>query len=233
MEPSRKKPAPGEDAVRPKPGQKGADGVYEAGNGVSPPAILSRRPPEYPDAAIKLRVDGDVLVHAVIEADGTLSGLRVHSPVGFGLERKAMDCVREWRFAPGLKDGKPVPVATSIPVLFNACGQHDRTTWCSGNMEFKVGPSVDPPVVEDGPMPNPAATEASDEILWLEFTVDATGSARNIHRVEGSVFSAQLLRGFLAGWKFRPADDHGRLVEATGRVWFNKGNVPEAAKKLY
>lgn len=55
----------------------------------------------------------------VVGVDGTPNGLRVTKSLGLGLDERAVDAVREWQFAPGQKDGKPVPVLATIEVKFD------------------------------------------------------------------------------------------------------------------
>jgi len=54
----------------------------------------------------------------VVDTAGRARNLRVVSPLGFGLDEKAIEAVQHWRFQPGLKDGKPVNVQMNIEVEF-------------------------------------------------------------------------------------------------------------------
>jgi len=54
----------------------------------------------------------------VILPDGTTSNISVVRPLGLGLDEKAIEAVRKWRFRPSLKDGKPVPVRANVEVNF-------------------------------------------------------------------------------------------------------------------
>lgn len=92
--------------------------VYHVGNGVSAPVALYKKEPEYSEEAREARVQGVVVVYALIETDGTVSGGRISKSLGFGLDEKAIEAVGRWKFAPAYKDGKPVPVEAMIEINF-------------------------------------------------------------------------------------------------------------------
>jgi TonB family protein len=76
-------------------------------------------PPEYSDDARKARIQGSVVILAVVEANGTLRVDKVTKGLGYGLDEKAIEAVRKWKFEPGKKDGKPVAAPVSITVNFS------------------------------------------------------------------------------------------------------------------
>lgn len=92
--------------------------VYEVGNGVSAPSVLSKVEPEMSKEARKAKFQGDVVLYVEVGHDGTPQYLRVIRSLGFGLDEKAIEAVSKWKFRPGLKDGKPVAVAAKVTVMF-------------------------------------------------------------------------------------------------------------------
>jgi protein TonB len=94
------------------------NGIYTVGGGVSAPRVIYRLEPEYSDEARKLRLQGIVTISAVIDAQGRPQGLRVIRPLGVGLDEKAVEAVRKWRFQPAMKDARPVAVLVNIEVSF-------------------------------------------------------------------------------------------------------------------
>jgi TonB family protein len=102
------------------PGSGGGfgDGAYRIGGGVSAPTILSKVEPEYSEEARKAKWQGTVVLSLVVDAQGRPQGLKVARSLGLGLDQKAMEAVAKWRFRPGMKDGKPVPVIATIEVNF-------------------------------------------------------------------------------------------------------------------
>jgi TonB family protein len=94
-------------------------GVFSVGGGVSEPILLSQVQPEYSDDGRKARVQGTVELLIVVQADGTVLFDSVRKSLGYGLDQQAIDAVKRWRFVPGRKDGKPVPVYVSVLVNFS------------------------------------------------------------------------------------------------------------------
>ena len=105
------------------PGQQyGTGGGYpNAGTGgYGSPACLYCPQPQFSDEAVKAKYQGTVLLVAVITADGRATEIRVAKGLGLGLDEKAVEAVRTWRFRPALgPDGKPASVRQSIEVTFH------------------------------------------------------------------------------------------------------------------
>jgi TonB family protein len=74
--------------------------------------------PEYSDEARKAKFQGTVLIDIVVDEKGNPRDFRIVRPLGLGLDEKAIEAVQKWRFRPGVKDGKPVPVFARIEVNF-------------------------------------------------------------------------------------------------------------------
>ena len=58
------------------------------------------------------------MVHTVVKSDGTAGDLKVLQTLGLGLDEKALEAVQQWRWKPGLKDGKPTDVSATLYVTF-------------------------------------------------------------------------------------------------------------------
>jgi len=93
-------------------------GAYRIGGGVSAPTVLVKVEPEYSEEARKAKWQGTVILSLVVDENGTAQGIKVTKSLGLGLDQKAIEAVMKWRFKPGMKDGKPVPVMASIEVNF-------------------------------------------------------------------------------------------------------------------
>jgi TonB family protein len=103
------------------PGSGGGSGgdFYLPGQGVSAPRAIYSPEPEFSDEARRVKFQGTVTLSAVIGADGRARNIRVARSLGMGLDEKASEAVRTWRFQPGTKDGRPVPVQIEIEVDFH------------------------------------------------------------------------------------------------------------------
>lgn len=109
-------PPTGEDlptAVDPEPGE-----YPQSGGTVTPPRLVHEVQPEYSERARIAEHQGTVILAAEIWEDGVAHNIRVLRRLGLGLDEKAVEAVRNWRFVPGTKNGEPVRVATRIEVSF-------------------------------------------------------------------------------------------------------------------
>ena len=102
----------------PGSGGNSGGGAYRVGGGVSQPVLIYKPEPEYSEDARKAKFQGSVLVSIVVDENGNPQNIRVVRPLGMGLDEKAVEAVRKWKFKPGLKDGKAVSVYASIEVSF-------------------------------------------------------------------------------------------------------------------
>jgi protein TonB len=93
-------------------------GAYKIGGGVSAPVPVFRPEPEYSEEARKAKWQGAVMLQLVVDENGLPQDIKVVRSLGLGLDQKAIEAVQKWRFKPGLKDGKPVPVSANIEVNF-------------------------------------------------------------------------------------------------------------------
>jgi TonB family protein len=87
-------------------------------DGVVPVQIIQKVEPEYSEAARKAKWQGNVTVYVDIDESGNVTGLRLIHALGLGLDQKAIDAVKQWKFKPGQKDGKPVASQAAIDVTF-------------------------------------------------------------------------------------------------------------------
>ncbi len=100
------------------PGGPG-DGVYGLGGGVKAPVAIYQPLPLYTEEARKGRVEGIVLLQAIIRKDGTVDSFKVIRGLGYGLDESAINTIAtKWRFKPGTLNGQPVDVQANIEVSF-------------------------------------------------------------------------------------------------------------------
>ncbi|PYT16411.1 MAG: hypothetical protein DMF51_04845 [Acidobacteria bacterium] len=96
--------------------------LYAGIGGVTNPELVpgSKKQPTYPEIARKAKVSGQVILQAVIKKDGTVGEIQVLRSPGskFGFDEAAIAAVKQWRYKPGLQNGKPVDVYFTIVVDF-------------------------------------------------------------------------------------------------------------------
>jgi TonB family protein len=94
-------------------------GAYHVGGGVLAPRVVYRVEPEFSDEARKNKYQGTVVLKVVVGVDGKLHEINVVRSLGMGLDEKAVEAARLWRFEPGTKDGQPVPVVVNMEISFH------------------------------------------------------------------------------------------------------------------
>jgi TonB family protein len=92
--------------------------VFRVGGGVSAPELVFKIDPEYSEQARKAKFQGTVVLNLVVQRDGTVRDIKIIDSLGLGLDEKAIEAVKQWRFRPGLKNGQPVDVSAIIEVTF-------------------------------------------------------------------------------------------------------------------
>ena len=130
--------------------------------GIHAPRAIYQPDPEYSEEARKANFTGEVLLSLVIGPDGQPRNIKVVVPLGEGLDEKAVDAVKTWKFEPATKDGKPVAVQIMIEINFNLYGLQ------VGRVEV-VG---DPQGVNSGSYLSPIVLEAGK--CWSKLTEDKT-----------------------------------------------------------
>ena len=93
-------------------------GPYHVGGGVSAPRPVFAPDPEYSEEARKAKFQGVVVLWLIVTPDGRTQEIRVVRSAGLGLDEKAIEAVKSWRFDPARKDGHPVAVQISVEVSF-------------------------------------------------------------------------------------------------------------------
>jgi len=106
------------NGIGPGEGGNTGGGVFHIGGGVSKPVVLYSVEPEFSEEARKAKFSGNVEVYLWVDENGSPSHIRVVRPIGMGLDEKAIEAVRQYKFKPAMKDGKPVKVDLYIDVNF-------------------------------------------------------------------------------------------------------------------
>jgi len=107
------------DGYGPGYGGNTGGGVYQIGGRVSAPVPLNSVEAEFSDEARRAKYQGVCLISMIVDANGMPQNPRVVRALGMGLDEKALEAVRKYRFKPAMKDGKtPVPVMITVEVNF-------------------------------------------------------------------------------------------------------------------
>jgi TonB family protein len=104
--------------VGPGSGGGTGGGPSRPGSGIEPPTVLREVKPTYTDAARQRGITGEVVLEVVVQRDGSVRSVRVLEGLGSGLDERAIDAVRQWRFSPARRLGQPVDVIVEVAVEF-------------------------------------------------------------------------------------------------------------------
>lgn len=102
------------------PGHGGGTGggAFRVGGGVSAPKAIYAPDPEYSEEARKAKFQGTCVLWLIVGPDGKPRDIKVQRTLGLGLDEKAIEAVKTWRFEPAMKDNKPVAVQINVEVSF-------------------------------------------------------------------------------------------------------------------
>ncbi len=103
------------------PGENGGccgPGPFSVGGAVTAPVPVYQPEPPYTEEARKAKFSGTVLLTIVVDAQGYTRDVRLVKPLGMGLDEKALETVRTWRFRPGRRNNVPVPVSMLVEITF-------------------------------------------------------------------------------------------------------------------
>jgi protein TonB len=98
---------------------QGTPGITSgSGHRITAPQLIYKVEPEFSEDARKAKFSGMVILAIEVDAAGHPRAFRVVQSPGLGLEQKAIDAVKQWRFKPGYQDGKPVVTGATVEVNF-------------------------------------------------------------------------------------------------------------------
>ena len=104
--------------VGPGSGGGTGGGPYRPGSGIDPPRLLKEVKADYTEEARRRGLAGEVVLEIVVRSDGTVGDVKTLQGLGSGLDERAIEAVRQWRFAPAQKQGTPVDVLVEVAVEF-------------------------------------------------------------------------------------------------------------------
>jgi len=104
----------------PGSGGNAGGGVYAVGGRISAPVPIYQPEAEFSDEARRAKYQGICVIALIVDAQGNPQNVHVIRTLGMGLDEKAMEAVRKYKFKPALKDGKtPVPTMITVEVDFH------------------------------------------------------------------------------------------------------------------
>jgi TonB family protein len=94
-------------------------GLMSVGGGVSAPQLIHSVEPEFTQDARRENYQGSVSIKLIVDTQGNPQNVSLASHLGMGLEEKAIEAVRQYRFKPAMYQGHPVSVQIVVDVSFH------------------------------------------------------------------------------------------------------------------
>jgi TonB family protein len=208
-------------------------GVKQIGGGVIGPKIIYEPEAEYTELAKQDKVEGVVTVSLVVDEQGRPTNVKVvggrllgrhfdSSDADDGLDEKAMEAVKQYRFKPATENGKPVAVYVNVEVKFQLADSTERTQGQSlavtvtddGVKQIGGGVTGPIPIYEPEPVYSAEAKKAKFMgIVTVGIIVDKNGMPQNVHVTRGVGMGLdEKAVDAVKQYKFKPAMENGKPV---------------------
>ncbi len=207
---------------------------------------IRRTEPEYTDEARLAELEGTVVLSGVINESGLAENLQVSTPLGLGLDEKAMEAVKQWQFEPGLSP--PFRRQANIYVSFRLPSK--RSLWHLIGVHFDPPAGVARPVFTSALYPigagiGPDAREEGSVLVaigrlataMLSFDIDEHGVPGGLQTLNASeaMWGAEAA-ALIGQWRFTPAAKNGIPVPSHCRmelVWGEKELTTDLERQLH
>jgi protein TonB len=90
------------------------------------PVVIHKVEPVYTSEAIAAKLEGTVILSAMVGTDGVASGIHMERELGKGLDQKAVECLQAWRFKPATNHGEPVATKVTVEINFRLPKTHAK-----------------------------------------------------------------------------------------------------------
>jgi TonB family protein len=219
-------PEPERKATEPeaKPQQtRIGDGSTIPNSAMTPPRVVEFQPPTYTNEALLAHVEGTVTLEASVKVEGEVQVLRVVKGLGYGLDEKAIEAVKGWKFAPATRNGAPVDAVTQVDVDFTFPAWYSQIN--DDEPPVRVGPGITPPkvIVRVQPQYSDEARAAKYRgKVVLQATVHQNGTVtvdKVVQELEYGLTPNAIEA--IEQWKFQPGMRDGKAVSVTLNIEIN------------
>ena len=190
------------------------------------PMAMDDDPPEYTDEARIAELEGAVQVRAVVGIEGRAREVKVTRPLGLGLDEKAAEAVRKWRFWPGVYDGTETEMPVDLGVDFILPEKHSR--WHLVGITFRSQEGASRPTVRVATYPpGPGISKASADlgrlvlamgrlaVVTLSFEIDEHGRPGQfiVDSASDDHWGPEAI-SVVRAWQFHPSEQSGQRIRA-------------------
>ena len=197
--------------------------VLRLGSDVLPPSVIAKPKPEYSPEARLAKLEGSVLLSVTVDAGGQARDVYVERPLGLGLDERAAENVRHWRFRPATEAGRPVAVEVDQEVFFHP--HRNLWDWHAVRAIFQPPRGAMRPVLIRAQFPA-TVDEEGNAAVTIAFDVDTNGRAANVRVVKSSKakWENDVVATVRDGWRFRPGTIDGKRVAVPAWFEFVRGS---------
>lgn len=192
------------------------DAPKQVWSGVMAEQLVTKIVPVYSPEAKAAKVQGAVVMHAIIGKTGTVESLDVLSGPE-ALRSSALDAVRQWTYKPYLLNGNPVAVDTTITIIYslNRPAPEERIRVSSGVMSARIETHKTPKY--------PEASIAAHEVgaVVLHAVIDTTGKVIQLDVMSGPKILSQAVMDAVWQWTYKPYLINGEPVEVETQIAIN------------
>jgi TonB family protein len=212
--------------------------------------LLSSAEPQFSEQARAAKAGGTVLIGLIVDPRGNPQNVHVLQGVGMGLDENALKAVKQYKFKPAMKDGKPVAVMLNVRVefkIFKDKADADQAAAASAAAGRAAGGAQ--PTVSSPPAPavlgcgssRPGPSDADNALQQRRYAdaerlygdmlaADAGSSAAMAGLVRATLAEGKLPEALAMAVKYDAAHPNDALLlDALGEVRFRRGEVDEAA----
>jgi TonB family protein len=193
---------------------------------VAPVVLMQCRQPEYTQEARIAHLAGIVTMSLTVDDEGIPNDIHVVSPVGLGLDENAVACMRQSRYSPAQKDGKPVPLKINVSLPFQ---EHWDSDWHLSAAVFRTADGAARPTVVKAKFPE-AAGDRRAATVCVHLTVGKDGTPRDVQIP--SPQDARLDKEAIAmveAWRFRPGTQNRQPVDVPATLTLVHGIAARTA----
>jgi TonB family protein len=198
------------------------------GPGIQNPRLLRESRPSYPPEAMRAKIEGVVVLEAVILADGTVGDVRVMKSLDsvYGLDESAMAAAKRWLFAPATRQGVAVPVYATLELSFRILDEFSQALApdTPGLVAPKALTTPQPDYTPAAGAANAQGTVEVEVVVLPNGRVSAARVSRSSNQQAGLESASGLERqAILAArqWTFEPATLDGKPVRALVTLTFD------------
>jgi TonB family protein len=185
------------------------------GNIVSPPEILFYTDPFYTRIAREKKVEGTVTIEGAFDVNGCMKVVRTIKTIGLGLDEKALEAVRSWRFSPAKRNGEePVEAHALIDVDFRLAAA-PRAEYDDIQTDIDA-PGISAPMVIKRVVPQYTDEAKQERVVGtviLQTVIQTNGTADIVKVVKPMPFGlTESALEALQEWRFMPAVRNGKEI---------------------